>query len=291
MTPSHVGGRLRFTSGLAVLSPAIEEIPPGMVRGEFSVLSPGTERRRMLVADGSEAGYMSLGRACEADGWTVAPVPHGAAFTSDCTRAVITPPDTPVLVAALARFQQMALLGLSRAPGIDWGQAVVVGSGPVALGMVLELRRRGADRVRVVTSRPYSAVGSTPWVECASRVSRAHVVIDAVGKPGLAASMLAPGGFLGLLGTPDKQDTVPALAAHRGGWTLVGMQELAALTTPDIYTRAYTEAASWLSVLESALLKSWCRTVPGHLAPDVYRLLGTPRRPAEPVVIFDWRTS
>lgn len=44
--------------------------------------------------------------------------------------------------------------------------------------------------------------------------------------------------------TSDKQEPVPALAVRRGRRTLVGMQELAALTTSDIYTSAYTDAAS-----------------------------------------------
>lgn len=292
MNPRHVGARLRFVSGRAVLRPVIREVPAGMVRAEFSVLSPGTERRRMRAADGGEAGYMSLGRVRERDGWTVAAVPHGAAFDPDCAGAVTTPPDTPVATAALARFQQMALLGLDRVRDVTWDQAVVVGSGPVALGVVLELRRRGAGRVRVATSRPFSAVGCTPWVERVPRASEAHLVIDAVGDPGRAASMLAPGGVLGLLGTPDESDSIPALAAHRGGWTVVGMHELAPATTPGAYRTAYLQAAAWLSEsLEPALLKSWCRTVPGHLAPRIYELLGTPRRPAEPVVIFDWSTS
>ncbi|WP_323379412.1 hypothetical protein [Streptomyces durbertensis] len=195
-------------------------------------------------------------------------------------------------MAALGRFQQMALLGLDRMPAVDWDRVVVVGSGPVALGMVLELRRRGVGRVRVVTSRVHTAIDRAPWVECVSHVSETSVVIDAVGNARRAASMLSPGGILGLLGTPDDTETLAAVDVHRRGWTVVGMHELAPAAAPHSYRSAYTEATTWLSEhLDPALLKFWCRTVPGNLAPEIYQLLGTPRRPAEPVTLFDWRAT
>jgi hypothetical protein len=287
--PPHVGARLRLRAGRAHLLPAAG-VPEGMVAGAFSVLSPGTERRH-LAGPGREAGYMSLGQADEA--WVLAPVPHGAAFDPRCEGAVRTPPGTSVEVAALARFQQMAHLGLDRVPAAELDGAIVVGSGPVALGCVLELHRRGAAEVRVVTSRRHAPIGRAPDDTCVAPGSGvpARLVIDAAGDPLRAAALTVPGGVLGLLGTPEASAALPAVEVHRAGWTVVGMHELAALDA-DAYQDAYSTSAAFLTdCLPPELLASWCRRVPGVRAPELYALLGGAGRPAEPVVVFDWRTA
>lgn len=129
------GARIRFEGGRARLMPGAV-VPAGMVAGQFSVLSPGTEWRQLTGTVGGparHAGYMSLGRAGDAEGWLLAPVPHGAAFAPGCDGAVTAPPGLPVETVALARFQQMACLGVQRLPvATDLDAAVVIGSGPVA---------------------------------------------------------------------------------------------------------------------------------------------------------------
>lgn len=133
----YTAARIRVGAGRARL--VARAVPdPGMVAGRFSVLSPGTERRHLAGTD-REAGYMTLGRAGEAAGWVLAPVPHGAAFDPACPGAVTAPLGMDPGMVALARFQQMACLGLDRVPSEDLSDVVVVGSGPVALGCVLEL--------------------------------------------------------------------------------------------------------------------------------------------------------
>ncbi|MBW1597226.1 hypothetical protein HPT28_09245 [Streptomyces sp. JJ38] len=237
---------------------------------------------------------MTLGRQHDRAGWVLAPVPHGAAFPPGITGAVTAPPGVPVATAAVARFQQIALLGLDRlGAGAELDRAVVVGSGPVALGVALELARRGATTIRVATSRPRPPIlavpGATFLPPDAGVAGDAGLVIDAAGTPERAACLLAPGGVLGLLGTPPLTSGVAALAAHRGGWTVTGMHELAPAEA-GAYQAAYTTAAAWLADhLDSQLVESWCRTVPGRLAPRAYRFLGTPARPAEPVILFDWQ--
>ncbi|MFJ8602285.1 hypothetical protein ACIREM_26940 [Streptomyces shenzhenensis] len=290
-TTSHDGARVRFAAGTAHLRPA-GPVPGGMLAGRLSVLSPGTERRQMAAtANGParDAGYMSLADTTE--GWVLAPAPHGAAFAPSMAGALVVPCGTPLPVAAVGRFQLMAALGLARLPAAtDVQDAVVVGSGPVALGCVLALRRHGADLIRVLTARRYAPIGWAPGVTCVTEVEPTSVplVIDATGRPGRAAGLVAAGGTLGLLGTPDENGTLPALSVHRGGWTIIGMHEL--VPAPDgTYQHAYTDAVSWLTEhLDPQLVASWCRRVPGHLAPRIFELLDQPARPAEPVVLFEW---
>ncbi|MEU5661963.1 hypothetical protein [Streptomyces longwoodensis] len=287
----YTGARVHVGQGRARLAAAA--VPrPGMVAGQFSVLSPGTERRHLAGA-GREAGYMTLGRADEAAGWVLAPVPHGAAFDPACPGAVTAPPGMDPGVVALARFQQMACLGLDRVPTDDMSDVVVVGSGPVALGCVLELSRRGATSIRVVTARPHAAIRRAPGVICvpSKGAGRGRLVIDAAGVPASAAMLTAPGGILGLLGTPADGDALGALQVHRAGWSVVGMHELAP-AAEGAYQTAFTTACRWLTGhLDPALATFWCRTVPGDKAPELFALLDAPGRPAEPVLLLDWRTA
>jgi hypothetical protein len=298
--PRHVGARIRLEGGQARLQPPMADGKPGgWLAGRRSVLSPGTERRRLATSkDGTprEAGYITLGRPGEDAGWTLAPVPHGAAFPPDCEGAITAPPGARVETAAVARFQQIALLGLDRLPAsVELDRTVVVGSGPVALGAALELARRGAATIRVVTSRKDPPIASVPGVTCLSpgegAAGRAALVIDATGALGRASGLLAPGGLLGLLGTPPETTGIAALAVHRGGWSVIGMHELAP-APPGAYQAAYVTAATWLTHhIAPRLAASWCRTVPGHLACQTYRLLDTPDRPAEPILLFDWEMT
>ncbi|MCX2968213.1 MULTISPECIES: hypothetical protein [Streptomyces] len=293
----HAGARIRLDGGQAWLQPpAPGPVPEGWVAGRWSVLSPGTERRHLAASRTGvprEAGYMTFGRQHDRARWVLAPVPHGAAFPLDCEDAVTAPSGVPAATAAVARFQQIALLGLDRlGPGVAFDGAVVVGSGPVALGAALELARRGATTVRVATSRPrpplLAVPGATRLPPDAGVAGGASLVIDAASTPERAARLLAPGGVLGLLGTPPPASGVAALAAHRGGWTVIGMHELAPAPV-GAYQAAYTTAATWLEGhLDPQLVASWCATVPGHLAPYAYRLLDSPARLAEPVILFDW---
>lgn len=288
----YVGARLQFTSGQVRLLPPVSA-PPGMVKAQYSVLSPGTEQRHLAYPP-REAGYMTLGRKSNTEGWVMAPVPHGAAFEPTCNGAVVAPPGVSIQVAALARFQQMAFLGLNRLPrDTDLDAAVVIGTGPVALGCALELMRRGAAQTLVVTSRRYAAIAKLPGVKCVTEteVKGAKLVIDTTGKSEQAITLIASGGVLGLLGTPEKDERIPALTVHREGITVMGMHELTA-STPQGYQEAYTTVTTWLSEqLMPNLMASWCRKVPGTLAPRVYELLGTPQRPDEPVILFTWAVS
>lgn len=296
--PRYGPARLRLAGGRARLHPP-GPVPEGMVAGRFSVLSPGTERRHLAATvhgPARGAGYMGLGRSPQ--GWVLAPAPHGAPFRPTAPGVLTVPHGTGAgvaAVAAVARFQLMAELGLDRLPaGTDLHDAVVVGSGPVALGCALALRRRGAGPVRVLTRRSDPPIARVPGVRCTATMAGASaaVVIDATGHPERAAGLVAPGETLGLLGTPAPDSAVSARDAHRGGWTVIGMHELAPArgqSRTDAYQHRYTEAVSWLvEHLDPRLVDSWCETVPGQDAPAVLATLGRPDRPAAPVVLFDW---
>ncbi|MFC7640262.1 hypothetical protein ACFQX6_03895 [Streptosporangium lutulentum] len=143
----YAGPRIHLAGGLARLLPAAPT-PDGMIAGRFSVLSPGTERRHLKASNdpggARDAGYITVGGDAST-GWVLAAVPHGAAFDPSSGGTLTAPPGTGVQVTALARFQQMAILGLEQLPAhTELDDAVVVGSGPVALGCALELCRRGA---------------------------------------------------------------------------------------------------------------------------------------------------
>ncbi|MEU9887572.1 hypothetical protein [Sphaerisporangium sp. NPDC051011] len=289
----YVGPRIRLSGGHARLLP-VAPVPDGMVAGRFSVLSPGTERRHLAASNGPDgvrdAGYMTIG-GDESAGWVLAAVPHGAAFDPSRSGTLAAPPGTSVQVAALARFQQMAVLGLEQLPArVELDGTVVVGSGPVALGCALELCRQGAGRVRVLTSRSQATIRLVPGVECVTAVDQAsaRLVVDATGRPRRAAMLLASGGTLGLLGTPAPGSVLPSLSLHRSGWTVIGMHELTALATGR-YADAYMAAAAWLRWhLDPGLVDAWCLITPGTHAPALYAGLGGPGQPAEPVVIFSW---
>ena len=287
----HGPPRMRLVSGRAHLQPA-RPTPKDMLPGLLSVLSPGTERRHLAAtAHGPDrdAGYMGL--ATTPEGWVLAPAPHGAAFRPTTPGALTVPRGTPPHVAAVARFQLMAALGLHRLPaGTDLHGAVVVGSGPVALGCALALRRRGAEHIRLLTRRPDAPVGRAPAVACTTVVAPASagLVIDASGRPKRAADLVAPSGTLGLLGTPDESSALSTLTAHRGGWTVVGMHELAPGNACS-HQHTYTDAVTWIvEQLDPQLVASWCRSLSGSDAPGVLASLGRAERPNEPVVLFDW---
>lgn len=149
-TPLATSGRVRFSQGRAELAPKART-PAGMVRAEASVVSPGTERRHLAQTThgpGRDAGYMNLARTSHRQ-WVLAPCPHGSAFNPEVPGAVAADGALPAYLIALARFQLMAARGLDRAPVLDLEEVLVVGSGLVATGCVLELRRRGANRIRV----------------------------------------------------------------------------------------------------------------------------------------------
>lgn len=289
-TPLSTAGRIRF-QGEAVVRPAATA-PAGMLEACASVVSPGTERRHLAHTSrgqGRDAGYMNLART--RSGWVLAPCPHGAAFTADLP-GTVTAPALPVHLVAAARFQLMAAAGLERTPDLDLDQPVVIGSGPVATGAALELRRRGADRILLWTHRTDTVLAHLPGLVPTTDPGRSRLVVDATGHPERALEAASPGALVGVLGTPDPGHRVDALAVHRAGVTLAGMHELAGFTPGDpAYQNAFDCCTSWLATwADRDVIRTWHRSLPGERAPGFYADLLYGRRPAEPFVLWDWST-
>ncbi|MFE1099367.1 hypothetical protein ACFW4K_02540 [Nocardiopsis alba] len=293
--PLSTSGRVRFTQGRARLLPPASTVP-GMVRAQVSVLSPGTELRHLAQTEHGpdrDAGYMNMARTPDG-GWILAPCAHGAAFTPHIPGAVKADGHLPAHLVAVGRFQLMAARGLARLPeGIDLDEAVVVGSGPVAAGCVLELRRRGADRIRLWTRRTDTPpIVHLSGLTCMTRpeTGRANLVVDATGQPRRALEAAGPGTVVGLLGTPDADTALDALGVHRAGAVVVGMHELADIAPGDpAYQDTFDRVLGWLAgVGEQQVLASWCRSLPGERAPQFYADLRWGRRPAEPIVLWEW---
>lgn len=263
-----------------------------MLQAYVSVVSPGTEHRHLArtIQDlGRDAGYMNL--SSTPGGWVLAPCPHGAAFSPDLP-GTVTAPDLSVHLVAAARFQLMAARGLDRPLPLDLDEPVVVGSGPVAAGAVLELRRRGADRIRLWTRRTDTVLAHLPGLTPTTVPGRSGLVVDTTGEPERALKAARPGAVVGLLGTPERRETVDALAVHRAGVLLVGMHELAGIApgAPD-YQVAFDRCTSWLSTwADRDVAQSWHRILPGERAPEFYADLLGGQRPDAPFVLWDWST-
>ncbi|MGH3752746.1 MAG: hypothetical protein ACRDRP_08625 [Pseudonocardiaceae bacterium] len=294
------GARVFFSDGAAVVGDWAAA-PPGHAAAAISIISPGTELRNLAASRDrphSPAGYMCLTQPVTLPGRrtavrVLAPVPHGAPAPAGHPRALTVPAGIDVALAAVARFQLIAALGLAQLSAGPAGREppVVAGAGPVGLAAVLELRRRGAGHVLVVTGHPDPAAGMLPGVTVRSpaRGLPARLLIDTTGRVVRAAGMVADGGTLGLLGTPADTGQINAGWVHRAGVTLVGMHELAGFDR-DHYQRTYDQVLAWLDhTIDPALVRSWCRSWPGTQAASVYAALAEPgRRPREPILLLDW---
>ncbi|HEY6425211.1 MAG TPA: hypothetical protein VIY28_18610 [Pseudonocardiaceae bacterium] len=289
------GARVMFSHGKVRVDPAIA-VPGGALAAHLSVISPGTELRRLAATrtgPDHPAGYMTVTRPAVAGGdCLLAPVPHGASVRRTDSRALRIPSGIGLELVALARFQLIAALGLARViHTVNTARTgCVVGGGPVALGCVLEFHRLGVAEVQVVTRHPRPAVVDLPGVSVspAATGETADVVIDCTGRADTALDLVASGGLLGLLGTPDPGTVLPADQLHRRGLSTVGMHELAGYHPPS-YRALFTTVLAWAaSHLDSDMVQSWCRRVPGHRADEVYAQLSGPHRPDEPLLLLDW---
>lgn len=283
------GARIQFTNGRAVLGQRTPT-PPGWLAPLASIVSPGTELRHLAATCGYNqrfAGYMTIAR--RADELVVAAAPHGAAIPASDPGLLPVADAVGVDCLTAARFALIASAGLDLLPaGALSGEILLVGSGPVALGCALELRRRGAEHIRVLTGRLAPPVAQVPGVEIVRRAESAWCVIDAAGRLEAALSATCDGGVLGLLATPSPTAAVPALAAHRSGLSVVGMHELVGYDH-QIYTQRLTAITTWLgSAISADHLHSWCRHVPEGQTAQLYELLAGPERPVEPFLILDW---
>jgi len=291
---THLGGRVIFRNGAVILTSA-GRVPPGWSAARYSVVSPGTELRRLAAtASGNDhaAGYMTVTGSPSGD-QQLAPVPHGAAAWPDDHRALPVAHATRPEHVAVARFQLMAALGLGR-----WAShcradvpVVVVGGGPVAVGCVLELKRLGVASVVTVTRHPQPAAADLPGVTVVTDppgASTRPVVIDCTGRSAQALALVAPGGLIGLLGTPDDEAELSSAAVHRSGAAVAGMHELAG-HSDDSRRALFQTVLRWVTAtVDADAAPGWFTTIPGDQAGPFYAALAGAKRPTTPFVILQW---
>ncbi len=294
ITPKYAGARIILRRGAATLAPSVPA-PSGLSAAEYSVVSPGTELRRLAAtATGADhaAGYMTVVRSPGGEQRLV-PVPHGAAAQPHDHRALPIPEATRPEHVAVARFQVMAALGLHRWTSQCRAEeaVVVVGGGPVAVGCVLELKRLGVPHVVAVTRHPQPAVAGLPDVTVVTQPpgdATQPVVIDCTGRSAQPLALVTPGGLLGLLGTPADEADLSSAAVHRRGAAVVGMHELAGHS--DESRRAMFRAVlRWVTTaVDIDAVPGWFTMIPGEQAGRFYAALAGAQRPTAPFVILEW---
>ncbi|MFY1633564.1 hypothetical protein ACN27F_09820 [Solwaraspora sp. WMMB335] len=292
--PKGIGARIIFRRGTATVVPRVPA-RQGWLAARYSVVSPGTELRHLLATadeDDHAAGYMTVTDSLDG-GQLLTPVPHGADAQPDDHRALPIPPGTRPEHVAVARFQLIAALGLRRwmSDNRVSEPVVVIGGGPVALGCVLELKRRGVAQVVAVTRHPRPAAAVIPDVTMLTEppgVATQTFVIDCTGRPTRALAMVTPGGLLGLLGTPGDAADLSSAAVHRQGVAVVGMHELAG-HSDQARRSAFETVLGWVGdTVDIDAVPRWFARFPGERAGPFYAALAGNRRGTAPFVILEW---
>jgi threonine dehydrogenase-like Zn-dependent dehydrogenase len=198
---------------------------------------------------------------------------------------------------AIARFQLMAASGLrhigERLQVAE--RVIVVGTGPVAVGAVLELLRTTDAEVWVVTRRREHASGlfhglNRVFVGDSRALRDANNVIECTGEPGsirACVTTIADSGLIGLLGSPREPCLFDLYAMHRRGVVLVGMHELAGF---DAQWRLpeFREVAAWLDAMALHQRQGWFAWTPAREFVRFYEGLCA-KRLREPFQLLDWR--
>ncbi|WP_293577522.1 hypothetical protein [Phaeobacter sp.] len=284
-------GRVRFENGAVTVTGP----PRGPVTCQAiaSIISPGTELRILKGTPESglhTPGYMTLRRGPDGRA-RLDPVPHGATFPTGRSRWLNVPEGAPLHMIAAARFQLMAATTLQQAGFNAAHEAVVLGSGPVAVGCVLELMRRGLDQIIVVTARADSVLLTLGAVTLVppDDMHPSPCVIDCTGAPDRAVAATERGGWLGLLGTPAPDARVDALELHRRGLRVFGLHELG--PPPSEYRAMFDTVLAWHKAQDwHDLLATWCRVLPGEQAPTLYRGIMM-REDLPPFLCLDWTAT
>lgn len=218
-------------------------------------------RRANLTGETAPMGYMAIARQRDS-GWTLAPAPHGASFDPACEGALLS--SLGIRELAVARFQLVAASSWAghRDQLREAANVMVSGSGPVAIGAVMELLRSTQTRITVLSGAPDRARRiwhSIKRVEILDkdRPCQADVVIEATGRADRlthAIEVLTPGGLIGILGSPRNDASIDLYTVHRKGLSIAGFHELAR-TTAGGRQALLDSIARWLA--GEALPSDW----------------------------------
>ena len=299
-TRQYGGCYLMFDRGKVRLRTSIENenIPETWLRSQYSIVSPGTElwhlSQTSIFGEVRPAGYMTVGRS-ESGEFLLAPAPHGATFAKSSNGILKAGVDFELM--AVARFQLIMAIAILRNRTIfqDRAEIVVVGSGPVAMGAVLELLRLSFSKIVVVTFRSnfvknlFKAFPAVV-VQSPDRVTFGKYAIECTGRFERITnciSRLEEEGILGLLGSPRSVFKLDLYKIHRKGIRLVGLHELVAFN-PVERQHLYQEILVWLKKIEIVKSKTWFCYWPSRSFGELYRALET-KSAQKPLQILDWR--
>ncbi|RFS40942.1 hypothetical protein D0Q02_30200 [Micromonospora craniellae] len=115
-----------------------------------------------------------------------------------------------------------------------------------------------------------------------------QLVIDCTGRSAQALDVVAPGGSVGLLGTPRDETSLPSAVFHRRGVAIVGMHELAG--HPDeLRQEMFRTVLRWVArTVDIDGMPGWFDTIPGDRTGPFYAALTSRQRPTPPFVILEW---
>src|SRR5262249_39322711 len=141
------------------------------------------------------------------------------------------------------------------------------------------------------TRHPQPAAASLPDVTVVADPPGAGtqpVVIDCTGRPARGLAMVAPGGFLGLLGTPTDEPELSFAAVHRSGIAVAGMHEMAG-HCDELRRATFHAVLSWVAAtVDPDAADGWFTTVSGQGAVAFYAAMAGTSRPSSPFAILEW---
>ncbi|MFJ2466761.1 zinc-binding dehydrogenase [Pseudomonas sp. NPDC087615] len=262
---------------------------------QYSIVSRGTERRRSCSQQGSDGRFGYINIAQSAEQFWIRPLPHGVPGPNE---GALRCRSLSLATVALARIQLIAASAfLSRRKDLQHDTpALIVGSGAVALGAALELRRLGCPDV-VISTNSYEAAISAPTdtgISITQELTDEQMfgmVIDAVCNSQsvrLALKHCERNGTIGLLGSPYAPIPVDLYQVHRRNLNVLGLHEL---NSSDSQRQSLLEEIHhWITLNHVALAESLCEI---HSAKAFHVAYPTLLEQSRPFLIhgFDWGTS
>ncbi|WP_395605985.1 hypothetical protein [Pseudomonas sp. B16120] len=262
------------------------------VKCAYSVVSRGTERRRTRLHGGFDGRFGYINIAHSADQYWIRPLAHGVAGSIDgalcCTSSALA-------TVAIARIQLVAASALHSSLSVlcRHEPALVIGTGAIALGAVLELKRLGCPNVVIhapllKAEMPTLGIEGVSVIQSLAQDLKFGLVIDAVSTSESIALALAHSktkGVIGLLGSPDGFASIDLYKVHRNNLNLIGLHEL---NESDEQRQVLLEEVHrWLESKYASFAESVCRIHPAKDFSSIYPALLAQTQPFL-IHCFDW---
>ncbi|MGB0454674.1 MAG: hypothetical protein ACPGJV_13275 [Bacteriovoracaceae bacterium] len=208
----------------------------------FSIVSNGTESRKITGEATLESilksGYMNV--ISNGHNYFIDIHNHGCEEINDLTYAALKSNSQSLYTITSSRFQLITAAAVLPYLNLfeNKKEACVLGSGPVAIGAVLELQRIGFKTLTIISSNSTSF----NWLKNLDLNIRFNpnpekeypIVIEATGKEDNIQKSLEicqEKGLLGILGSPSKRNVIDLYQLHRKSLNCIGMHELSISNT------------------------------------------------------------